>query len=110
MKLSVAFIGTNICVNAQLKGFLISRGYIVQQFRKRDSLRRVDMIGTAMRRLTKLVIHGCIDGFSRQIVYLQVSDNNRAETVVELFRDGVIRLGLPSRVRGGENVQVAEFK
>uniref|UniRef100_A0A1X7TV99 Integrase core domain-containing protein n=1 Tax=Amphimedon queenslandica TaxID=400682 RepID=A0A1X7TV99_AMPQE len=124
-----------MCGNTQMKGYLISRGYRVQQFRIRDSVRRVDMIGTAMQRLTvlsrrnysvprlslyhidsnhklirwKLVIHGCIDGFSRRIIYLQVSDNNRAETVLELFRDGVIRLSCVRGNRGGENVQLAEF-
>uniref|UniRef100_A0A1X7V9Y4 Integrase core domain-containing protein n=1 Tax=Amphimedon queenslandica TaxID=400682 RepID=A0A1X7V9Y4_AMPQE len=86
-----------MCGNAQMKGFFISRGYRVQQFQIRDFLRRVDMIGTAMQRLTvlsrcnysvpsplslyhidgnhkliqwKLVIHGYNDGFSKRIIYL----------------------------------------
>ena len=58
------------------------------------------------------MIHGCIDGFSRRIIYLHCSDNNRAETVLEQFQGGVHENGLPSRVRadrGGENIKVAEF-
>ena len=60
----------------------------------------------------RFVIHGCIDGYSRRIIYLKCSDNNRAETVVDLFVSGVQECGLPSRVRGdrgGENVRVALF-
>ena len=30
----------------------------------------------------KLVIHGCIDGFSRQIMYLQCHSSNMAGTVL----------------------------
>ena len=59
-----------------------------------------------------LVIHGCIDGYSRVIAYLKCSDNNTAETVFECFRKAVTIYGLPMRVRsgrGGENVRVAEY-
>lgn len=46
------------------------------------------------------MIHGCIDGYSRRVIYLKASNNNRSSTVLELFQNGVRRLGLPSRVRG----------
>ena len=52
-----------------------------------------------------------MDGYSR-IVYLNCKDNNHADTVRQLFTEGVNILGLPSRVRsdrGGENVDVATF-
>ena len=47
-------------------------------------------------------IDGCIDGFSRRIIYIQCADNNQAETVVDYFIDGVDRLGLPVRVRADQ--------
>ena len=58
----------------------------------------------------RIVVHGAIDGYSGRIVYLQASDNNKASTVVCLFRNAVHQCGWPSRVRsdkGGENVDVA---
>ena len=57
------------------------------------------------------MIHGGIDGYSRRIVYLHASSNNRADTVHRLFRSAVDECGWPSRVRsdkGGENVDVAK--
>ena len=45
-------------------------------------------------------------------VYLRVKNSNRAEIVLQTFREAVVEFGLPERVRsdkGGENVKVAEF-
>lgn len=120
-----------------MNGYLLSCGYRVQQHRIRQSLRRVDPHGCTLRQLQarrvyrvpgprslyhidgnhklirwRFVIHGCIDGYSRRIIYLKCSNNNCSSTVLDGFIDGVRRLGLPRRVRadkGGENVQVASF-
>lgn len=58
------------------------------------------------------MIHGGIDGFSRTIVFLSCSDNNRACAVLLSFMDATQVHGLPDQVRtdlGGENVEVWRF-
>ena len=60
----------------------------------------------------RIVIHGEIDGFSRLVVYLRASTNNRASTVLALFREAIRYYNVPSRVRsdrGLENVEVGRF-
>ncbi|KAI5607880.1 hypothetical protein C0J50_9764, partial [Silurus asotus] len=57
----------------------------------------------------RIVIHGGIDGYSRLIVFLHASNNNRSTTVMNYFLNAVARYGVPSRVRtdhGGENNDV----
>ena len=59
-----------------------------------------------------LVIHGCIDGCSRRIMFLRCSNNNLSQTVLELFLKAIENDALwPSRIRvvyGVENVQVCD--
>ena len=58
------------------------------------------------------MVHAAIDGYSRLVVYNQISTNNQASTVLKYFKDAISRYGLPSRVRsdkGGENTAVALF-
>ncbi|CAB4042493.1 PREDICTED: uncharacterized protein LOC107339677 isoform X1 [Paramuricea clavata] len=104
------------CGYRMMIGHLRSRGLKIQQDRVRTSLRRVDPEGTTVRWMAaiyrrkysvkgpnslwhidgyhklirwKMVIHGGIDGFSRVPVYLSCSNNNRADTVFELFEEAV---------------------
>ncbi|CAB4042624.1 PREDICTED: uncharacterized protein LOC107352934, partial [Paramuricea clavata] len=60
----------------------------------------------------RFVIHGCIDGYSRKVVFLQASTNNEAATVLSHFQNAVQQYNLPSRVRsdlGFENIEVARL-
>lgn len=60
----------------------------------------------------RFVVHGCVDGFSRMIPYLSCATNNRAATVLSLFRQSTAKFGVPSRVRsdkGGENTMVCHY-
>jgi hypothetical protein len=58
-----------------------------------------------------LVTHGCIDGYSRAIMYMRCTDNNQAATTLRLFQGACLQYMLPSRVRGdrgGENIRIAD--
>ena len=119
-----------------MQGHLRAQNINMQRNRIQDSLRRVDPVYSALRwglvsyrRVYsvpapqslwhidghhalirwRFVTHGGIDGYSRMIVVLRCSTDNKAETVRHLFNEAVAKFGLPSRVRadcGGENVGV----
>lgn len=123
-----------------LMGYFHSRGIHVQRSRVRASITRVDPRNVALRwgaavyrrhyhvpwanslwhldghhSLIRwgLVVHGCIDGLSRRIIFLHCSGNNLASTVLDLFLNAIERVGgvWPSRIRvdyGVENVLVCE--
>ena len=55
--------------------------------------------------------HAGVDSFSRLIVFMHCSDNNRSSTVYKYFLEAMRKYGLPSRVRtdqGRENIMVAQ--
>ena len=59
----------------------------------------------------RFVTHAAIDGYSRMVVFVKCSTNNRASTVYELFLVSIHQYGLPSRIRcdqGRENQLIAQ--
>ena len=60
----------------------------------------------------RFILHGCINGASRAIIYLKVATNNTACQVLQYIEQGCRDFGIPSRVRadhGVVNVDVARF-
>ncbi len=47
----------------------------------------------------RFVIHGGVDGYSRLMVYLRCSMNNKSATVMTEFSDATRKYGVPSKVR-----------
>lgn len=60
-----------------------------------------------------IVIHGCIDGFSRKLIFCECSDNNTGKQVKQYFIDAVRREGYPCGIRvdyGVENYATANIQ
>lgn len=123
--------------SVMMDGYLKSDGLVVQRKRIRKILTEIDPLGTAKRwsgaikrrmyqvptpnslwhmdahmKLSRwgFATHGCIDGYSRTIIYVSCATSVTAETVVNLFVPAVSKYGVPSRVRsdhGYENIFVA---
>ena len=99
-----------------VRGSLKGRGINVQRSRIRESLKRIDGFWRAVGRTYticrrtynmsdpnhlwriasnhkliswRFIIHGCIDGCSRTIVYLKCWRNNKANIVLQYFEQGV---------------------
>ena len=47
----------------------------------------------------RFVINGAIDGYSRMVVFLNDTNNNRARTVLRAFLSAVRKCGLPDKAR-----------
>ncbi|XP_032360272.1 uncharacterized protein zgc:174680 [Etheostoma spectabile] len=52
-----------------------------------------------------IVIFAGIDGYSRKIMYLGASNNNKASTALGFFMSSVEKFGFPLRVRGDQGVE-----
>ena len=52
-----------------------------------------------------MVVHTCVDGYSRLITSLGVATNNKADTALSFFLDGISRHGVPLRVRGDNGTE-----
>jgi hypothetical protein len=60
----------------------------------------------------KIYVHCGVDAYSRRIMFIGASNNNRASTVKHLFIEATQLNGIPGRVRmdcGGENEEVKDI-
>ncbi|CAB3997619.1 hypothetical protein AC249_AIPGENE26499 [Paramuricea clavata] len=120
-----------------LVGGIRAKGLIVQRRRVRASIVRIDPVSRELRQNTiayrrvynvptpnslwhldgnhklitwQIIIHGGIDGFSRAVVFLKASTNNKSCTVLNLFQAATHVFHYLRRIRtdhGTENIAVA---
>ena len=120
---------------ALMKGYMLSSGYKVPRAQLRRSIYRVDSVGRNRRRNLNhpiprreydvtipnelwhadqheklpgrmFFIFGIVDGASRKLLALRVSDEKHRWTVYDMFMDTICQYNLPSRLRvdaGSEN-------
>ena len=117
-----------------MKGFPCARGIYLQWEHVRSALCRIDPNGILLRSIQlnlmhrrqyhvpgplfpwhldgnhKLiwwgfVIHGCIGSYSRRMMILKASTNNKADTVYHHFIEAISTFGLPQRVLGDQGVE-----
>ena len=75
-----------------------------------SAFRRIDSHHIFIR--SRLAMHGCIDSYSRLVIYLHCCNNNKAETVKAQFLQSISSFFWPKRPRsdhGMENIGVALF-
>ena len=118
-----------------ISGYFKLIGICIQRRRVRESINRLEPVHLALRwgilisRRTyfvlwpnslwhidghhsllrsKFVIHGCIDGFSRKIIFLQCNTSNKALTVLQLLLESIDSHGgyWPSRIRVGYGAEM----
>jgi len=53
----------------------------------------------------RLITSGCVDGFSRKVIWLKCSDNNRADTTYNYFLTAIEEHQCPFQVRGDKGVE-----
>jgi len=110
------YLGENVRRGEKMvQGLLTALGNRVSRQRIRDCMGALDPVGNDIRRIGRLkrrtyevpgshflwhldgchklikfgfVIHTCIDGFSRYLIYSVCRDNNRANTVSNAFKEG----------------------
>ncbi|XP_045182634.2 uncharacterized protein LOC123541283 [Mercenaria mercenaria] len=127
------------CGERMLAEILRQNGVHIQRYRLRDILHEHDEPGIKERQLGRLhrrtyhvqgpnhmwhvdtnhklirwgfVISGAIDGFSRLVTALRCLDNNRSDSLLQVFREATETFGTPRCVRtdqGMENIRIAEF-
>eukprot|EP00794_Sanderia_malayensis_P012485 gene12485-13768_t len=102
------------CGYRRKNGLLLADGLRVQERKLRKAMQRVDPEGVLLRMIQlqlihrrkyqvhgplslwhidghhklirwRFIIHGCIDGYSRKIVFLECNTNNKASTVLQAF-------------------------
>ena len=119
-----------------VQGHLRAQGINVQRSRIRATIRDVDPQGVIARQRLRIhrrvysvpcpnylwhvdgnhklirwgfVLHHGIDGFSRLVTFGKFSTNNRATTVLEIFREAVARYGHPVRIRTDHGGEMLKF-
>lgn len=70
----------------------------VYKVRGANSLWHMD--GNEKLRPWGFYVHGCIDGFSRLMIYMYCCNNKRQATVAAAYRGAIKKYGWPSRCRG----------